>query len=74
MKRMTKMTVRFSKIAFVAGLMTATALLGACSTSQAIDNTVDGVGYVGKTAVKATVGAGKLAYRGASAATRAATE
>lgn len=42
------------------------ALLGvsACTTNQVADNTGSAVGFVAKTAVKGTVGAGKLAVKG----------
>ena len=39
--------------------------LGACSTDQVVDTTGSTVGFVAKTAVKRTIGAGKLGIRGA---------
>lgn len=38
--------------------------LTACSTASVVDNTVDATGFVAKTAVKGTIGAGKLAVNG----------
>ena len=42
--------------------------LSACSAENVADNTSDAVIFVGKTAVKGAVGAGKYAYRGGKAA------
>ncbi|MGP6087281.1 hypothetical protein [Antarctobacter jejuensis] len=42
----------------------ALSLMGACSAERAFDNTVDASLFVGKTAVKATAGATKLAVKG----------
>lgn len=38
--------------------------LQACSTEQVVNGTVDTTGFVAKTAVKGTIGAGKLAVKG----------
>lgn len=46
----------------------ATLTLGACSAENIADNTSDAAIFVGKTAVKGVVGAGKLAIRGGKAA------
>lgn len=43
--------------------------LSACSTEQVVDNTVGATGFVAKTAVKGTIGAGKLAVKGVKKAT-----
>lgn len=43
-------------------------LLTACSSENIADNTSDAVIFVGKTAVKGAIGAGKLAVRGGKAA------
>jgi hypothetical protein len=51
-----------------------TLVLGACSTEKIADNTSDAVVFVGKTAVKGAVGAGKLAVRGGRAAIAKARE
>jgi hypothetical protein len=53
-----------SKKLFVAALIGAAFTLSACSADRAIDNTVNGTGFVVKTAAKGAVGAGKLAYKG----------
>lgn len=45
-------------------------LLGACSAERAFDNTVDASLFVGKTAVKATAGATKLAVKGTGSVIR----
>lgn len=45
--------------------------LSACSTEQVVDNTVGATGFVAKTAVKGTIGAGKLAVKGVRRATEA---
>ena len=47
--------------------------LSACTTEKVVDNTVDGTLFVGRTAVKGVVGAGKLAVRGTGAAINAVT-
>lgn len=52
------------KVAFIAIVGACTALAG-CSGEKIVDRTVDSTLWVGKTAVKGTVGAGKLAVRGA---------
>lgn len=44
--------------------------LQACSGEQIADNTVDATVFVGKTAVKSAVGAGKLAVKGGQAANK----
>lgn len=49
------------------------ALLSACSTEKVVDRSVDSALFVGRTAVKGTVGAGKLVVRGAGAAINVAT-
>lgn len=54
------------KIRIVA-LVGALAAVSACSTEQVANNTGSTVGFVAKTAVKGTVGAGKLAVRGVKA-------
>lgn len=64
---------------FVRGLTASAAilavtLLGACSAERALDNTVDASLFVGKTAVKGTVGAAKLAGKGVGSVYRKATE
>ncbi|MCK0167593.1 hypothetical protein MWU52_08545 [Jannaschia sp. S6380] len=41
--------------------------LSACSAERAVDRTVDSTLWVGKTAVKGTVGAGKMVVRGGHA-------
>ncbi|MEQ6250609.1 hypothetical protein ABMC89_17090 [Sulfitobacter sp. HNIBRBA3233] len=57
------------KISLLAG---AVALVSACSTEQVVDTGFDTGAFVGRTAVKGAVGAGKLAYRGTAAAVRRA--
>ena len=52
----------------IAALMGAALTVSACSGGQVLDNTVDATGFVAKTAVKGTVGAGKLAIKGVKAA------
>ena len=49
-------------------------IAGACSRQNIVDNTFDAGVFVGKTAVKGAVGAGKLAVRGTKAAIQAARE
>lgn len=39
--------------------------VAACSTESVVDNTVGATGFVAKTAVKGTIGAGKMAVKGA---------
>lgn len=51
----------------IAALISAAAVLSACSTDQAIDNTVGIAAGTGKVVAKGAVGAGKLAYRGGKA-------
>lgn len=48
----------------IAAILGSMVVVSACSTEQVIDNTVDATGFVAKTAVKGTVGAGKLAVKG----------
>jgi len=48
----------------IVGLIGAVLTLSACSTDQVASNTGSTVGFVAKTAVKGTVGAGKLAAQG----------
>ncbi len=50
-----------------AALVGAIVALSACSTERVVDNTVDATGFVTKTAVKGTIGAGRLAVKGAKA-------
>lgn len=57
----------------ILAVVAATAL-SACSTERVVDNTVDGTLFVGRTAVKGVVGAGKLAVRGTGAAINAITD
>ncbi|MBM7066335.1 hypothetical protein [Actibacterium sp. 188UL27-1] len=59
-----------TKLTATAAALTCALLLGACSTEKAFDNTIDGTLFVGKTAVKATAGAAKLAVKGTGAAVR----
>ncbi|ASP20751.1 hypothetical protein ANTHELSMS3_02073 [Antarctobacter heliothermus] len=49
-------------------------LLGGCSAERAFDNTVDASLFVGKTAVKATAGATKLAVKGTRSVVRGAND
>lgn len=44
--------------------------LSACTTEQVVQNSGDAVVFVGSTAVRAAVGAGRLAARGAAAGVR----
>ena len=53
-----------AKKMMIVGLVGAMVTLAACSTDQVANNTGKTAGFVAKTAVKGTVGAGKLAYRG----------
>lgn len=53
----------------IPALLAAAVSLGACSTEQVVDNTVGATGFVAKTAVKGTIGAGKLAVKGVRKAT-----
>lgn len=46
------------------GLLAAATALSACSGEQIVDRSVDSTLWVGKTAVKGTVGAGKIVARG----------
>ena len=48
----------------IAALVTALVAVSACSTEQVVDNTVGATGFVVKTAVKGTIGAGRLAVNG----------
>ncbi|SFE18390.1 hypothetical protein SAMN04488523_105247 [Sulfitobacter brevis] len=52
------------KKTMIVGLVGAMVALSACSTDQVVDTTGSTVGFVTKTAVKGTIGAGKLAVRG----------
>ncbi|MEM1373937.1 MAG: hypothetical protein AAGF78_06105 [Pseudomonadota bacterium] len=54
-------------VALVIGLTVA-----GCSSEAVLDNTVETAAFVGRTAVKGTVAAGKLVYRGGEAAVEAA--
>lgn len=56
---MTKMPTKLAAV-----LVIATIGLQACSTEQVVNGTVDTTGFVAKTAVKGTIGAGKLAVKG----------
>lgn len=49
----------------IVALVGALVSLSACSSSQVVDNTVGATAFVAKTAVKGTIGAGKLAVKGA---------
>lgn len=49
------------------------ALLSACSVEKAVDHSVDSALFVGRAAVKGTVGATKLVVRGTDAVINAAT-
>ncbi|WP_417206329.1 hypothetical protein [Antarctobacter sp.] len=49
-------------------------LMGGCSAERAFDNTVDASLFVGKTAVKATAGATKLAVKGTRSVVRGASD
>ena len=51
----------------------ATTALSACTAERVVDNTVDSTLFVGRTAVKGVVGAGKLVVRGTGAAINAAS-
>lgn len=50
------------------GLIMALVFSAACSREAILDNTAETAVFVGRTAVKGTVAAGKLAYRGGAAA------
>lgn len=52
------------KAVLTAAMISALAAVSACSTEQVVDNTVGATGFVAKTAVKGTVGAGRLAVKG----------
>lgn len=52
----------------IVALMGAVVSVSACSSGQVVDNTVGVTGFVAKTAVKGTIGAGKLAVKGVKAA------
>ncbi|RBW42332.1 hypothetical protein DS901_16720 [Loktanella sp. D2R18] len=54
-------------------VITAAITLSACTAEKVVDNTVGGTLFVGQTAVKGAVGAGKLVVRGTGAAINAAT-
>jgi len=64
---MTAMCFPIRRVVAVVLLAAATAVSG-CSGEQMVDRTVDSTLWVGKTVVKGTVGAGKLAVRGAGKA------
>jgi hypothetical protein len=49
-----------------AALITFAVSLSACSTSGVVNGVVDTTGFVAKTAVNGTVGAGKMVVRGVS--------
>jgi hypothetical protein len=49
-----------------AALLTFAISLSACTTNGVINGVVDTTGFVAKTAVKGTVGAGKMVVRGVS--------
>lgn len=49
-----------------AALMVAALTLSACSTKGVVNGVVDTTGFVAKTAVNGTVGAGKMVARGVS--------
>jgi len=53
-----------AKAVLTAAMISALAAISACSTEQVVDNTVGATGFVAKTAVKGTVGAGRLAVKG----------
>ncbi|MCX7565205.1 hypothetical protein OS189_02455 [Sulfitobacter sp. F26169L] len=56
------------KMMMIVSLMGALVAASACTTEQVVDNTVSTTGFVAKTAVKGTIGAGKLAVKGVKAA------
>lgn len=56
----------------IAAFLLAAVALPACSTEQVVDNTFGATGFVAKTAVKGTIGAGKLAVKGVRRATEPA--
>lgn len=53
----------------IVALLGALVTVSACSTEQVVDNTVGATGFVAKTAVKGTIGAGKLVVKGVQKAT-----
>ncbi len=53
-----------NKKMMLVGILTAVTAVSACTTEGVVDNTVGATGYVAKTAIKGTVGAGKLAVKG----------
>ena len=53
----------------IVALLGALVAVSACSTEQVVDNTVGATGFVAKTAVKGTIGAGKLVVKGVHKAT-----
>ena len=53
-----------AKVVLTAAMISAFAVVSACSTEQVVDNTVGATSSVAKTAVKGTVGAGRLAVKG----------
>jgi len=54
-------------------ILSGVVLLSACSTEKVVDTSVDSALFVGRAAVKGTVGAGKLVVRGTGAAINLAT-
>jgi len=53
-----------AKVVLTAAMISAPAFVSACSTEQVVDNTVGATSSVAKTAVKGTMGAGRLAVKG----------
>lgn len=53
-----------AKVVLTAAMISALAVVSACSTEQVVDNTVGATSFIAKTAVKGTVGAGRLAVKG----------
>ncbi|WP_342077646.1 hypothetical protein [Yoonia sp. SS1-5] len=54
-------------------ILTGLVFLSACSAEKVVDRSVDSALFVGRTAVKGTVGAGKLVVRGTGAVVNAAS-
>ena len=52
------------KVVLTAAMISALTVVSACSTEQVVDNTVGATSFIAKTAVKGTVGAGRLAVIG----------
>lgn len=61
------MTIIAARKITVAALISAAVALSACSTDQAIDNSVGVASGTAKVVAKGAVGAGKLAYKGGKA-------